>query len=180
MRNGVHVWHHALKSVCIMILYLKKMAYAPVLKTVSQVSGFNEIKEHNVKVNLIINFSHGYLQRKLQYLFYDYFILISAGCVPASSVIQCPLGFLWRDAVSCVRIADCTCRSHSGKPVKVCLWVMMAWFFSLWDVVQCRLVVGYRCFGTACWSYLQRSSSPSLPPVFSTSGTTQRSIAKIM
>jgi len=59
MRNGVHVWYHALKSVCIMILYLKKMAYAPVLKTVSQVSGFNEIKEHNVKVNLIINFSHG-------------------------------------------------------------------------------------------------------------------------
>jgi len=45
MKNGVDVWYHALKSVCIMILYLKKMAYVPVLKTVFQVSGFNEIKK---------------------------------------------------------------------------------------------------------------------------------------
>jgi len=45
MKNGVHVWYHALKSVCIMILYLKKMACAPMLKTVSKVSGFNEIKK---------------------------------------------------------------------------------------------------------------------------------------
>jgi hypothetical protein len=45
MRFGADVWYHALKSVCIMILYLKKMAYAPVLKTVSQVSGFNELKK---------------------------------------------------------------------------------------------------------------------------------------
>jgi len=45
MKNGVHVWYHALRSVCIMILYLKKMAYAPMLKTVSQVSGFNEMKK---------------------------------------------------------------------------------------------------------------------------------------
>jgi hypothetical protein len=44
MRCGVDVWYHALKSVCIMILYLKKMAYAPVMKTVFQVSAFNELK----------------------------------------------------------------------------------------------------------------------------------------
>jgi hypothetical protein len=45
MKNGGDVRYHALKSVCIMILYLKKMAYVPVLKTVSQVSGFSEIKK---------------------------------------------------------------------------------------------------------------------------------------
>jgi len=59
MKNGVHVWYHALKSVCIMILYLKKMAYVPMLKTVFQVSGFNEIKKAMWKWTLIINFSHG-------------------------------------------------------------------------------------------------------------------------
>ena len=157
MKNGVRVWYHALKSVCIMILYLKKVAYAPVLKTVSQVSGFNEIKKATWKWTLIINFSHGLLQWKLQGLFYDHFILISTGCVPASSVIQCPLGSLWRDAVSCVRIADCTCRSHSGKPVKVCLWMMMALFLFFWDVVQHRLVVGYQHFGMTYWHHLQGS-----------------------
>lgn len=48
-------------------------------------------------------------------------MLLFSGCAPANSVIHCPLGFLWRDAVSCVRVSDCTCRSHSGKPVKVSL-----------------------------------------------------------
>lgn len=48
-------------------------------------------------------------------------MVIFPGCAPANSAINCPPGFLWRDAVSCVRIADCTCRSHSGKPIKVSL-----------------------------------------------------------
>ncbi|XP_069683352.1 hemocytin isoform X2 [Periplaneta americana] len=40
------------------------------------------------------------------------------GCVDASSPVQCPQDFLWRDPVSCVRIADCTCRSHTNAVVK--------------------------------------------------------------
>jgi hypothetical protein len=38
-------------------LYLKKMAYAPVMKTVFQVSAFNELKMAKWKWILIINFS---------------------------------------------------------------------------------------------------------------------------
>jgi hypothetical protein len=48
MKYGVDVWYHALRSVSIMILCLKKVASVPVMKIVSQVSGS---KEASMEVN---------------------------------------------------------------------------------------------------------------------------------
>ncbi|PNF36643.1 hypothetical protein B7P43_G19101, partial [Cryptotermes secundus] len=67
------------------------------------------------------------------------------GCVPVDAVVQCPVGSLWRDAVSCVRISDCTCRSHSGKPVKPGSVVQE----SECEVCQC-FDNQYECDATAC------------------------------
>ncbi|KDR23192.1 Hemocytin, partial [Zootermopsis nevadensis] len=67
------------------------------------------------------------------------------GCAPANSAINCPPGFLWRDAVSCVRIADCTCRSHSGKPIKPGSVVQE----SECEVCQC-IDNQYECDTSAC------------------------------
>jgi hypothetical protein len=93
------------------------------------------------------------------------------GCVPADSVFQCPQGSLWRDAVSCVRIADCTCRSHSGKPVKP---GSVVWE-SECEVCQC-IDNQYECDTTACnrttFSTLATQTEPTVytetPPVQTT------------
>lgn len=61
-------------------------------------------------------------------LYYDYVIkekgkcdrgqVCDDGCVSAERRTSCPPGMLWRDENTCVQTADCSCKSHDGKPVK--------------------------------------------------------------
>ncbi|XP_063233046.1 hemocytin isoform X2 [Bacillus rossius redtenbacheri] len=81
------------------------------------------------------------------------------GCRPVSGEFDCPAENLWRDEVTCVSVADCTCVSRNGSLVKP----GMPYWESECEVCQCTSNK-YVCDSSRCTSHTAQTATTRLPP----------------